>query len=796
MLTEKRHYRHVSQEALRNVSVKGRPYPLRNERLVLLGEDEAFIEEAIRERAYLQPTSSQFESLTYYHETDDGGQRTGETVTTYSDNFAPYAERIREILGSMGLLTAETGVKGEHRVGGKTVAERIGELVKYWTWCDPARLAEIPSPEFVTLIDWRKDASATEETSSESSSEEAEAEGGGGTADEATRPTRVCRFPFNASVTNRVFADLDHLQSLKLVIGSMNGVGISTLRFDAHKEDTTASGHNLNGDWSVSSFSRMDGVSWSTDSCWFLAKEDASSHTSLGEVVWSKSATVCDSRVASLFVGKKRAIRNAAGEFAIEKVTADVIVRRKGCVKTEDGTTVEHLIVRAYPVTFLPAGVTREDDLDAIDAAQTAYEEAVAAEGERSGAVLREIRETYLAEVAEAEAANEEGEKAALAQCERAKEAAHAAFLSTLAGSMAAVNDACREADRAWIEGGREGKSASEALMDAWEEGAHKAAEDAERAAGEQADADYMAAQTALWKQRNAALTAAEKKRIAAVDDEAKASEEVLEDLAEARNEAVNPVIEAEVAERARIEAAYEAERAAASAENTATRAAAWESVATQRAELDEILKEVAVRDKLAVPGLDGCTSDAFNGSDSFSMGNANAIINLSQFYNFDPGGYNRVSAKVDEIAAVLNPIYASANERVRERYAAAEETRWREANAIEPLLVNERLRLTAELPVIPFEEAFENGETTCEVVAFENVVIHYAGMDTITGCDFQAYYDEMDGGDTDGGGEDGDGAEGEDYPTDWRASAAWKARARLFERARITESCVARWYG
>lgn len=50
MLNNKDDYVYVSQDALKNVSIKGSPYPARKQKLVPLGEDIAYLQEAISER--------------------------------------------------------------------------------------------------------------------------------------------------------------------------------------------------------------------------------------------------------------------------------------------------------------------------------------------------------------------------------------------------------------------------------------------------------------------------------------------------------------------------------------------------------------------------------------------------------------------------------------------------------------------------------------------------------------------------------------------------------------------------
>ena len=52
MIKERKDYRFVTQNAMKRVTIDGSPYPVRDQKLILLGEDEAFFAEALRERRY------------------------------------------------------------------------------------------------------------------------------------------------------------------------------------------------------------------------------------------------------------------------------------------------------------------------------------------------------------------------------------------------------------------------------------------------------------------------------------------------------------------------------------------------------------------------------------------------------------------------------------------------------------------------------------------------------------------------------------------------------------------------
>lgn len=789
MLTKKGQYRFLSAEALKNVSVNGRPYPLRDQLLVPLGEDEAFVEEAIRERLYVSRPEEGREEYSYCRETDGDGSYTGKTVTTYRSSFAPCGTRIRKVLGSMGLLLGGAeDVKDEHRVGGKTVVERIAGLVDGAAWYDRTLLADVPFSSPVTLIDWRRtegeeassSASSSDSSSSSSSSEEASSDA------ETAGAGRACRFPYCASVTDRVFADLDRLQAFRLAVGSVDGVGVSTLRFDAHKRTIAYSSNysvDGSGGCSTETVKRVDGAAWDGGG-WTVEEEGSWTFVALGQRYWAKTTDVRDSLSVSLFVGKRLAVRNAAGGFAVEKVTADVVVSRTGSTDDEGEASVEHCIVRAYPVTFLPSGVPREDDLKTIDDARESYEWDAGVEERYHANALRDARKTLLEAFAEADEAYAAGERAALGRLEEATAAAHMAFLSGLSGGMAVVNATCREEDAEWIAGGREGTSAAVATMDAWESGPLAEAKVEEEEAVKSAREAYEAELAVLDGQRKEAKAAAQERHDAAVGKEDAEYEEDMKLLADELNESVNAVSEAEVARSAKTEADYEAAVEAAEAVLNASRATAWGWAASGREKLDAALKSAGLGD---LSSADFNLSDRFwpSGDDARRIGASSDAETLWDL--------------IRKVAEILDPAYANANAAFAKGKDDAEEAKWRETNAAEPIRINERLRLTATLPVIPYEEGL--GNSVCKVVAVENVIVHYSGIDTVTGRDFGRYYketEEADGGGAASGREAADGGEEDEgeHPTDWRASKAWKERLRLYARARVTESCAAKWYG
>ena len=54
MIRRKEDYRFVTEDALKNIAVRGNIFPIRGQKLVLLGEDEAFLREAILERKFYE----------------------------------------------------------------------------------------------------------------------------------------------------------------------------------------------------------------------------------------------------------------------------------------------------------------------------------------------------------------------------------------------------------------------------------------------------------------------------------------------------------------------------------------------------------------------------------------------------------------------------------------------------------------------------------------------------------------------------------------------------------------------
>ena len=52
-ITKEDDFQFLTENALKNIAIKGRPYPVRDQKLIMQGEDEAYIREAILEREYM-----------------------------------------------------------------------------------------------------------------------------------------------------------------------------------------------------------------------------------------------------------------------------------------------------------------------------------------------------------------------------------------------------------------------------------------------------------------------------------------------------------------------------------------------------------------------------------------------------------------------------------------------------------------------------------------------------------------------------------------------------------------------
>ena len=130
MISEADKYVHLTPNALKNISLKGSVYPLRDQKLVLLGEDEAYIEEAIRERECV--CGGGREEFAEIAKTDDEGNiiydSNGDQIkTTYhNETFPRYDRRIRVV---------------------KTDYKDLIDRIRASGWYDKKKFAEIPQSD-------------------------------------------------------------------------------------------------------------------------------------------------------------------------------------------------------------------------------------------------------------------------------------------------------------------------------------------------------------------------------------------------------------------------------------------------------------------------------------------------------------------------------------------------------------------------------------------------------------------------------------------------------------------------
>ena len=92
MIMRKEDYRFVTEDALKNIAVRGNIFPIRGQKLVLLGEDEAFLREAILERRF--------------YEAGPGGQQ----ITPYDSRIIESRPKLFSTIGELfssihGLIT-------------------------------------------------------------------------------------------------------------------------------------------------------------------------------------------------------------------------------------------------------------------------------------------------------------------------------------------------------------------------------------------------------------------------------------------------------------------------------------------------------------------------------------------------------------------------------------------------------------------------------------------------------------------------------------------------------------------